>query len=123
MAFLCVSFIAALPSGDVVLPTLMLLRSHDYPMIGRIRSSGKFRKFGPSGQKKLGHLSFNTNTSGWLKQLNHVEVGMRGENLFNELTQKIKALGTAVASLNTVKRKGKANADLMDLEEDDEMDE
>ncbi|KAJ6448790.1 hypothetical protein C8R47DRAFT_1084923 [Mycena vitilis] len=98
---------------------------------------GPEESWGKTGGRRVGYLSAkvrirtkilessdsSSDNGCWLKQLNHVEVGMRGENLFNELTQKIKALGTAVASLNTVKRKGKANADLMDLEEDDEMDE
>jgi hypothetical protein len=35
----------------------------------------------------------------------------------------IEALGKAVASLNTVRRKGKANANIMDIEEEKKMEE
>ncbi|KAJ7433410.1 hypothetical protein FB451DRAFT_1064410 [Mycena latifolia] len=50
---------------------------------------------------------------------NHVEVGLRAHKIFEELTSEKEALAKAVASLNTVRRKGKANIHITELAEDD----
>ncbi|KAJ6489256.1 hypothetical protein C8R47DRAFT_1196108 [Mycena vitilis] len=52
-----------------------------------------------------------------------VTVDSESRTMRIELTPEIEALGTVVGNSNIVKGKGYVNADLMDLEEDDEMDE
>ncbi|KAF8135369.1 hypothetical protein K438DRAFT_1640094, partial [Mycena galopus ATCC 62051] len=50
----------------------------------------------------------------------HLQVGTQAQKIFDELRAETEALGKAVASLNTVQRKGKANANLVDIDEEDE---
>ncbi|KAJ7448939.1 hypothetical protein FB451DRAFT_1187443 [Mycena latifolia] len=50
---------------------------------------------------------------------NHVEIGQHAHKFFEELTFEKEALAKAVASLNTVRRKGKANIHITKLVEDD----
>ncbi|KAJ6482000.1 hypothetical protein C8R45DRAFT_831482, partial [Mycena sanguinolenta] len=50
---------------------------------------------------------------------NHVEIGPRGYSLFDTLMGEKDGLCKAVASLNTVRRKGKKNINLVDVPEDD----
>ncbi|KAJ6545247.1 hypothetical protein B0H19DRAFT_1075591 [Mycena capillaripes] len=56
-------------------------------------------------------------------QHNHVEIGVSAYKIFEELTDGKEKLSKAVASLNTVRRKGKANIHIMELPEDDCIDE
>ncbi|KAJ7937869.1 hypothetical protein B0H13DRAFT_1588330, partial [Mycena leptocephala] len=51
----------------------------------------------------------------------HLEIGPHAQKVFEELRMETDALGKAVASLNTVRRKGKAHANIIDIEEDEEM--
>ncbi|KAJ6520686.1 hypothetical protein DFH09DRAFT_939631, partial [Mycena vulgaris] len=50
---------------------------------------------------------------------NHVEISLRGYKLFETLMGEEMLLCKAVASLNTVSRKGKTNISLVELPEDD----
>ncbi|KAF7346851.1 hypothetical protein MSAN_01824400 [Mycena sanguinolenta] len=50
---------------------------------------------------------------------NHIEIGFRGYSLFNTLIGEKEVLCKAVASLNTVRRKGQKNISLVDVPEDD----
>ncbi|KAJ7092782.1 hypothetical protein B0H15DRAFT_947610 [Mycena belliarum] len=50
----------------------------------------------------------------------HLEVGPRSQLIFDELCAEKGALAKAVASLNTVRRKGKANVNIIDIEEDED---
>ncbi|KAJ6495864.1 hypothetical protein DFH09DRAFT_1103670 [Mycena vulgaris] len=50
---------------------------------------------------------------------NHVEISLRGYKLFETLMGEKMSLCKAVASLNTVRRKGKTNISLIELPEDD----
>ncbi|KAJ7608628.1 hypothetical protein DFH06DRAFT_1148841 [Mycena polygramma] len=54
---------------------------------------------------------------------NHVEIGLRAYKLFNELADEKKLLASAVASLNTVRRKGKVDFHILELPEDDDSEE
>ncbi|KAJ7923902.1 hypothetical protein B0H13DRAFT_1864521 [Mycena leptocephala] len=51
----------------------------------------------------------------------HLEIGLRAQKIFDELGMETQALGKAVASLNTVRRKGKTNVNIIYIEEDEEM--
>jgi hypothetical protein len=48
-----------------------------------------------------------------------VEIGIRAYKVFEELRNEKEKLSKAVASLNTVRRKGKANVHILELPEDD----
>ncbi|KAJ6474821.1 hypothetical protein C8R45DRAFT_1102969 [Mycena sanguinolenta] len=50
----------------------------------------------------------------------HVEIGAKAQKIFDELRAETETLGRAVASLNTVRRKGKANVNLLDIEENED---
>ncbi|KAJ7255123.1 hypothetical protein B0H12DRAFT_1071051 [Mycena haematopus] len=50
---------------------------------------------------------------------NHLEIGVRAHKIYDELMAEKETLAKAVASLNTVRRKGKANIHILDLAEDD----
>ncbi|KAJ7456714.1 hypothetical protein B0H11DRAFT_2321371 [Mycena galericulata] len=50
----------------------------------------------------------------------HVEVGLHARKIFEELSDEKELLVKAVASLNMVRRKGKTNVSLLELEEDEE---
>ncbi|KAJ7449765.1 hypothetical protein B0H11DRAFT_1928542 [Mycena galericulata] len=50
----------------------------------------------------------------------HVEVGLHARKIFEELSDEKELLVKAVASLNMVRRKGKTNVSLLELEEDKE---
>ncbi|KAJ7178444.1 hypothetical protein C8R43DRAFT_1117832 [Mycena crocata] len=50
---------------------------------------------------------------------NHVEMGPRGQAIFEELKNESAALAKAVASLNTVRRKGQSNIHITELSEED----
>ncbi|KAJ7640290.1 hypothetical protein DFH06DRAFT_1137766 [Mycena polygramma] len=54
---------------------------------------------------------------------NHVEIGLRAYKLFNELADEKKLVASAVASLNTVRRKGKVDFHILELPEDDDSEE
>ncbi|KAJ7684910.1 hypothetical protein DFH06DRAFT_1118564 [Mycena polygramma] len=49
----------------------------------------------------------------------HVEIGFRAYSLFRDLEDEKEPLSKAVASLNTVRRKGKGNIHILELHEDD----
>ncbi|KAJ7114033.1 hypothetical protein C8R44DRAFT_740890 [Mycena epipterygia] len=48
----------------------------------------------------------------------HIEIGARAQIIYGELVAEKAVLAKAVASLNTVRRKGKANIHIMELPED-----
>jgi hypothetical protein len=50
----------------------------------------------------------------------HVEIGLRAQRVFEELRAEKDMLGKAVASLNTIRRKGKANVNILEIEEEEE---
>ncbi|KAK7013894.1 hypothetical protein R3P38DRAFT_3322441 [Favolaschia claudopus] len=50
----------------------------------------------------------------------HVEIGQAEQRIYEELDAETPFLAKAVAALNTVRRKGKADVNLVDVEEDDE---
>ncbi|KAJ7217530.1 hypothetical protein C8J57DRAFT_1537654 [Mycena rebaudengoi] len=50
----------------------------------------------------------------------HVEIGRGAQKMFDDLVDEKEALATAVASLNTVRRRGKSNINVMELDEDEE---
>ncbi|KAJ7436725.1 hypothetical protein B0H11DRAFT_2255972 [Mycena galericulata] len=50
----------------------------------------------------------------------HVEVGLRATKIFEELSDERELLAKAVASLNMVRRKGKTNVSLLEIEDDEE---
>ncbi|KAJ7903142.1 hypothetical protein B0H13DRAFT_1882206 [Mycena leptocephala] len=50
---------------------------------------------------------------------NHVEVGLRVYNIFQDLVAEKELLSKAVASLNTVRRRGKQHISLVEIPEDD----
>ncbi|KAJ7483114.1 hypothetical protein B0H11DRAFT_2232137 [Mycena galericulata] len=50
----------------------------------------------------------------------HVEVSLRAQKMFEELSAEREVLAKAVASLNMVRRKGKPNVSLLNVEEDDD---
>ncbi|KAF7335957.1 hypothetical protein MSAN_02309100 [Mycena sanguinolenta] len=49
----------------------------------------------------------------------HIEIGARAYKIFDDLVAEKEQLSKAVASLNTVRRKGKANIHVLELSEDD----
>ncbi|KAJ7120154.1 hypothetical protein C8R44DRAFT_736998 [Mycena epipterygia] len=49
----------------------------------------------------------------------HIEIGPRAHTMFQEISAETVLLAKAVASLNTVQRKGKANIHIMELPEDE----
>lgn len=51
----------------------------------------------------------------------HVEIGPRGQKIFDKLSMELEVLAKAVASLKTIRRKGKANVNLLDLEEEEDI--
>ncbi|KAJ7467785.1 hypothetical protein B0H11DRAFT_2306121 [Mycena galericulata] len=51
----------------------------------------------------------------------HVELGPHAQKIFQDLWDEREALAKAVASLNMVRRKGKAHISLLDMEEDEEL--
>ncbi|KAJ6478183.1 hypothetical protein C8R45DRAFT_1216427 [Mycena sanguinolenta] len=53
---------------------------------------------------------------------NHVEIDQTAQRIFAELIAEKEPLAKAVASLNTVRRKGKANVNILEMEEEEEMD-
>ncbi|KAJ7491418.1 hypothetical protein B0H11DRAFT_1859387 [Mycena galericulata] len=52
---------------------------------------------------------------------NHIEIGVHAHKIFEELTFEKEVLAKAVASLNTVQRKGKAHIHITELAEDDSI--
>ncbi|KAJ7041755.1 hypothetical protein C8F04DRAFT_1252679 [Mycena alexandri] len=52
----------------------------------------------------------------------HVEIGLRAYKMLDELLAEKAVSVKAVASLNTIWRKGKANIDILELPEDDCID-
>ncbi|KAJ7181894.1 hypothetical protein C8R46DRAFT_1313521 [Mycena filopes] len=54
-----------------------------------------------------------------LYQHSYRQIGVRAQKIFEELRMEKEMLGKAVASLNTVQRKGKAMANILEIEEDD----
>jgi hypothetical protein len=50
----------------------------------------------------------------------HVEIGVMAQRVFDELRAEKEMLGKAVASLNTVRRKGKENVNILEMEEEEE---
>ncbi|KAJ7695582.1 hypothetical protein B0H14DRAFT_2650488 [Mycena olivaceomarginata] len=53
----------------------------------------------------------------------HVEIGQRARRIFEELAAEKEKLAKAVASLNTVRRKGKANVNILEMDEEEEAEE
>lgn len=53
----------------------------------------------------------------------HVEIGQRAQRIFEELIAEKEMLAKAVASLNTVRRKGKANVNILEMDEEEEAEE
>jgi hypothetical protein len=53
----------------------------------------------------------------------HVEIGQRARQIFEELAAEKEKLAKAVASLNTVRRKGKANVNILEMDEEEEAEE
>jgi hypothetical protein len=53
----------------------------------------------------------------------HVEIGQRAQRIFEELVAEKEKLAKAVASLNTVRRKGKANVNILEMDEEEEAEE
>ena len=54
---------------------------------------------------------------------NHVEIDQTAQQIFAELVAEKETLAKAVASLNTVRRRGKANVNILEMEEEEEIDE
>ncbi|KAJ7913468.1 hypothetical protein B0H13DRAFT_1612575, partial [Mycena leptocephala] len=50
---------------------------------------------------------------------NHIEIGLRAYNIFQGLMAEKELLSKAVASLNTVRRRGKQHISLVEIPEDD----
>ena len=50
----------------------------------------------------------------------HVEIGAKAQKIFDELQAETETLGRAVASLNTIRRKGKVNVYPLDMEENED---
>ncbi|KAJ7310132.1 hypothetical protein DFH08DRAFT_974489 [Mycena albidolilacea] len=50
----------------------------------------------------------------------HVEIGVMAQRVFDELRAEKEMLGKAVASLNTVRQKGKENVNILEMEEEEE---
>jgi hypothetical protein len=50
----------------------------------------------------------------------HVEIGIRAQRVFEELRAEKEMLGKAVVSLNMIQRKGKANLNILGIEEQEE---
>jgi hypothetical protein len=48
-----------------------------------------------------------------------MEIGIRAHKIFDEFVAEKERLSKAVASLNTVRRKGEANIHILELSEDD----
>jgi hypothetical protein len=53
----------------------------------------------------------------------HVGVGQRAQRIFEELLAEKEKLAKAVASLNTVWQKGKANVNILEMDEEEEAEE
>ncbi|KAJ7142427.1 hypothetical protein C8R44DRAFT_725783 [Mycena epipterygia] len=51
----------------------------------------------------------------------HIEIGPCGQKIFDKLSMELEVLAKAVTSLNTVQWKGKANVNLLDLEEEEDI--
>ncbi|KAJ7257638.1 hypothetical protein C8J57DRAFT_1234785 [Mycena rebaudengoi] len=66
------------------------------------------------------HTALITNTTFAQFVRNKLEIGAHAQKLFEMLYDERDALATAVASLNTVRRKGKANINIVELDEDAE---
>ncbi|KAJ6609547.1 hypothetical protein B0H10DRAFT_1813588, partial [Mycena sp. CBHHK59/15] len=52
----------------------------------------------------------------------HIEIGVRAHGIFEQLAAEKEVLAKSVASLNTVRRKGKSNVNIVDLDEDTGID-
>jgi hypothetical protein len=50
----------------------------------------------------------------------HVEIGVHAQKLFDHLFTEKEGLATAIASLDTVRRRGKSNINIVELDEDAE---
>ncbi|KAJ7260772.1 hypothetical protein C8J57DRAFT_1514702 [Mycena rebaudengoi] len=87
-------------SGDIVNAMLQLLSL-------RLTASGD-------------HTALITNTTFAQFVRNKLEIGAHAHKLFEVLYDERDALATAVVSLNTVRRKGKANINILELDEDAE---
>ncbi|KAJ7218624.1 hypothetical protein GGX14DRAFT_560972 [Mycena pura] len=53
----------------------------------------------------------------------HVEIGVKAQQIFEEFRAEKELLAKAVASLNTVRRRGKANVNILEIEEEEEPEE
>ncbi|KAJ7176665.1 hypothetical protein C8R46DRAFT_889360 [Mycena filopes] len=85
----------------------------NYPALGTLRfahlPSSSFLSILPQGNDTEAIKTYR----------DHVEIGVRAQKIFEELRMEKEMLGKAVASLNTVQRKGKAMANILEIEEDD----
>ncbi|KAJ7030813.1 hypothetical protein C8F04DRAFT_1186464 [Mycena alexandri] len=86
------------------------------------------RNYAALGTLRFAHLPANsflaflpTNNEPVKEFRDHVEIGLHGQKIFDELFMEREVLGKAVASLNTVRRKGKANINIIDVEEEEEV--
>ncbi|KAJ7757929.1 hypothetical protein B0H16DRAFT_1822598 [Mycena metata] len=80
------------------------------------------RNYAALGTLRFAHLPANsflaflpTNDEPVKEFRDHVEIGPHGQKIFDELFMEREVLGKAVASLNTVRRKGKANINIIDV--------
>ncbi|KAJ7111863.1 hypothetical protein C8R44DRAFT_632580, partial [Mycena epipterygia] len=90
------------------------------------------RNYAVLGTLRFGHLPANSFLSilpqedvlETVKEFRqHVEIGLRGEKIFDELLIEREVLAKAVASLTTIRRTGKSNVNILDLEEDEDVEE
>ncbi|KAJ7144225.1 hypothetical protein C8R44DRAFT_725189 [Mycena epipterygia] len=84
------------------------------------------RSYAALGTLRFAHLRSNSFLAILLqaetvREYRDVEVGPGAETIFAELSKEREMLAKAVASLNTVRRKGKSNINIVDPEEEEEL--
>ncbi|KAJ6471521.1 hypothetical protein C8R45DRAFT_1165330 [Mycena sanguinolenta] len=88
------------------------------------------RNYAALGTLRFAHLPWNSflfllpQAGGAVANFqNQVEIDQTAQRIFAELIAEKEPLAKAVASLNTVRRKGKANVNILEIEEEEETDE
>ncbi|KAJ7023449.1 hypothetical protein C8F04DRAFT_1287146 [Mycena alexandri] len=123
-------YVASEPTPNIAsfLPSLALpTQKNAYQHLYRRQFKFTHRNYAALGTLRFAHLPANsflaflpTNNEPVKEFRDHVEIGLHGQKIFDELFMEREVLGKAVASLNTVRRKGKANINIIDVEEEEE---
>ena len=107
---------------------LVQLYQHSYRRQFKLNN----RNFAALGTLRFAHLPSNSflfllpqgkDTEAVTVFRDHVEIGVKAQQIFEEFRAEKELLAKAVASLNTVRRKGKANVNILGIEEEEEPEE